>query len=117
MSSGTSEFLYAVWGASAADVYAVGTNGTILRYNGTSWLPMTSGTTRHLYGISGTVGGTVVAAGDAGTLVTGSGGASPSLARGPAAPPAARSQLVTGRARAVLEAAEADRARRRPAIP
>ncbi|MBI4420748.1 MAG: Ig-like domain-containing protein, partial [Gemmatimonadetes bacterium] len=37
MTSGTSEQLWGVWGASDTDIFAVGGSGTILRYNGTSW--------------------------------------------------------------------------------
>ena len=45
MASGTIEYLYGVWGSNGDDVFAVGRNGTILRYDGSSWAYMTSGTT------------------------------------------------------------------------
>ncbi len=38
----------ALHGTSANHVVAVGTNGVILQWNGTQWIPMTSGTTRTL---------------------------------------------------------------------
>lgn len=34
MSSGTTADLHAVWGSSSSDVFAVGTDGTILHYEG-----------------------------------------------------------------------------------
>ena len=34
MKSGSTEFLYGVWGSSPTDVFAVGENGTILHYDG-----------------------------------------------------------------------------------
>jgi hypothetical protein len=43
MTSGTTEELYGVWGASRTDVFAVGMNGTILHYNGTAWSAMDAG--------------------------------------------------------------------------
>ena len=44
MNSGTTDNLFAVWGTSATNVFAVGANGTILRYNGAVWSRMMSGT-------------------------------------------------------------------------
>ena len=43
--------LNAVRGTSEKNIYAVGRNGTILRYNGSIWIPMTSGTTIELRGV------------------------------------------------------------------
>jgi hypothetical protein len=45
MVSGTSESLYGVWGASSSNVFAVGSQGTILHYDGSTWSTMASGTT------------------------------------------------------------------------
>ena len=45
--------LYAVWGTSPSDVYAVGDTGTILHYNGTDWSADTSNTTGQLHSIWG----------------------------------------------------------------
>ena len=45
--------LYAVWGTSPSDVYAVGNNGTILHFNGTDWSADTSNTTGQLLSIWG----------------------------------------------------------------
>ena len=42
MASGTSNHLWAVWGTSSSNVFAVGANGTILRYNGSAWSSMDS---------------------------------------------------------------------------
>jgi hypothetical protein len=43
--------LHDVWAISAADVLAVGDNGTILRRTNNDWTVMTSGTTRNLRGV------------------------------------------------------------------
>ena len=52
--------LYKVWGRSAADIYAVGRNGTILHFDGTSWSVVPSNTTQSLFTVHGN--DTVVAA-------------------------------------------------------
>ena len=46
MLSGTLMRLWGVWGSSRQDVFAVGSGGIILHYNGVSWRPMVSGTHR-----------------------------------------------------------------------
>jgi alpha-tubulin suppressor-like RCC1 family protein len=69
MTSGTTQWLNAVWGTSGSDIYAVGNGGTILRYNGTTWSPMSSGTTRDLLGIWGASGSDITAVGPSGTLL------------------------------------------------
>jgi hypothetical protein len=74
MSSGTTTYLAGVSGASATDVYAVGSNGVILHYDGNAWTTMNSGTTRNLNAVGGFVGGTAIAAGEASTMAVGSGG-------------------------------------------
>lgn len=51
-STGTSEDLYAVWGASPSAIYAVGASGTIVKWNGNAWSPMTSGVTTTLRAVS-----------------------------------------------------------------
>lgn len=43
-----------MWGAASNDVWAVGQNGTIVRWHGLGWSPMTSPTTEELYAIAGT---------------------------------------------------------------
>ncbi len=53
----TNTFLTSVWGANPNDVYATGDNGTILRWNGTSWTSMASGTTEQLWAVSGAPAG------------------------------------------------------------
>ena len=42
MVSGTTFYLYDVWGSSPADVFAVGGRGTVLHYDGKSWEAMVS---------------------------------------------------------------------------
>ena len=52
--------LYKVWGRSPTDVYAVGRNGTILHYNGSTWAQLASNTTDTLFTVHGNA--TLVAA-------------------------------------------------------
>ena len=61
--------LSAVWGSSAANVFAVGGDGAIVHYNGTSWSAMSSGTTSDLYGVWGSSGSNVFAVGSNGAIV------------------------------------------------
>ena len=49
-----SKNLRGVWGSSASDVWAVGSGGTILRYDGSAWRSMPSGTSINLTAVSGT---------------------------------------------------------------
>jgi hypothetical protein len=46
--------MYKLWGRSASEVYAVGTGGVILAYDGTSWQGLSSPTDRNLFTLSGT---------------------------------------------------------------
>ena len=64
-----------IWGTSDGDVYAVGPNGRIDRYDGAAWQTMTSGTTKHLHSVWGTSTGDVYAVGDSGTILRGVRGA------------------------------------------
>ena len=57
MASGTTQWLGAVWGVSATNVFAVGL-GTIRRYDGSNWLAMASGTGTRLLGAWGASGRT-----------------------------------------------------------
>jgi hypothetical protein len=68
MNSGTESELYGVWGSSAINVFAVGSGGTIRRYNGITWSSMSSGTTSDLYGVWGSSATNVLAVGDNGTI-------------------------------------------------
>jgi hypothetical protein len=68
MISGTVENLNDVWGFGDDDVLAVGDNGTILYYDGTSWTRMNSGTTCTLNGIHGDSFRAIVT-GDSGTIL------------------------------------------------
>lgn len=47
------ERLFAIWGTSSSNLYAVGWSGTILHYNGNRWSKMESGTEKTLYDIWG----------------------------------------------------------------
>lgn len=69
--SPTTETLYSVWGdVSSSEAFAVGANGTIIHYNGSSWSVMDSGTTETLYGVWGTSANeNVFAVGANGTLL------------------------------------------------
>jgi hypothetical protein len=57
------EWISAVWGFNSSDVYAVGTRGTILHYDGSVLTRMDSGTTEYLWGIWGSSGSDVFAVG------------------------------------------------------
>lgn len=48
-----------IWGSSGTDVFAVGWNGTIIHYDGSSWSSMNSGTIYDLHDIWGSSGGFV----------------------------------------------------------
>jgi hypothetical protein len=71
-----SRAIYKVWGRSATDVWAVGTDGVGLHWDGAAWSTVATGTTRSLFTVHGTdvavwaVGGFASA-----TVVTSTGGA------------------------------------------
>lgn len=67
--SGTTSDLFAVWGASSADVFAVGQAGTILHYDGATWSQQPSPTTADLFALWGAASKNVFAAGAAGTIL------------------------------------------------
>ena len=69
MVSGTSQSLYALWGSGATDVFAAGSRGTVLRYDGKRWTPMTSGTTRALGALWGSGSSDVYATGQSAPLL------------------------------------------------
>jgi hypothetical protein len=62
--SPTSEDLYAVWGATGTDVFAVGANGTVLRRQNAKWRELDSGVEEDLHGVWGTSTEHVVIVGD-----------------------------------------------------
>ncbi|NOZ88222.1 MAG: hypothetical protein GXP49_18575 [Deltaproteobacteria bacterium] len=69
----TSERLGGVFGVNPNRFVAVGNNGTILQYNGTTWTKFTiTGFVKHLNGVWGRSGGEVFAVGLDGTVVRGS---------------------------------------------
>jgi hypothetical protein len=53
----------AVWGSSGNDVFAVGSRGTIVHYDGTAWSPMNSGSDAELLGVWGSSSSDVFAVG------------------------------------------------------
>ncbi len=63
--------LTAVWGSGAADVWAVGSGGTILHNDGTVWKGVPSGTTETLYAIWGSGPGDVWTVGSTKTILHG----------------------------------------------
>ncbi len=65
----TDSALYDIWGSSRENIFAVGENGTILRYNGFSWSHSASGTTLQLSGIWGSAADDIYAVGDKATLL------------------------------------------------
>ncbi len=67
--SDTPEFFYTVWGSSSSDVFAVGTDGVIVHYDGVGWSNMNSGVNYDLYDIWGSSPYDVFAVGDKGTIL------------------------------------------------
>jgi hypothetical protein len=65
----TPQTLRSIWGTSENNVYAVGSSGTILRYNGTAWASVTSGTTNTLNGVWGVDSNHIWAVGSSGTIL------------------------------------------------
>ncbi len=63
------ERFHDIWGNSSSDVFAVGTNGTIIHHDGISWELMTSGTDDDLHGVWGSSGTNVFAVGRDGTVL------------------------------------------------
>ena len=74
--------LYGVWAPSADEAYAVGQNGTLLRFNGQSWSRLESGTSSNLYTVWG-AGGTLYVGDELGVLryTSDSGGSGSGLQR------------------------------------
>lgn len=69
MASGTAARLLALWGTSSSDLFAVGSGGTILHYDGAAWTGMASGTTKTLNGVWGTSADNVYAVGTGGSIL------------------------------------------------
>ncbi len=72
MNNATIESLFAVWGTSPSDVYAVGASGRILHYDGNvgqNWVSVASGTTESLLAVWGTNASDILAAGTNGAVV------------------------------------------------
>ena len=69
MTSGTTNNLSGIWGSSGSDVFAVGSGGAILHYNGSTWSAMSSGTTQTLNGVWGSSETDVFAVGSGGTIL------------------------------------------------
>jgi hypothetical protein len=67
--TGTTRNLQGVWGPASSSVFAVGNNGTILRYNGAAWSPMTSGSSSFLGGVWGSSSSNVFTAGTNGEIL------------------------------------------------
>ena len=61
--------LSGVWGVASDDVFAVGSRGTILHYDGSTWSNMRSGTKENLEGVWGTASDDVFAVGEDGTIL------------------------------------------------
>jgi photosystem II stability/assembly factor-like uncharacterized protein len=61
--------ILAIWGNSGSNVFAVGSEGTILHYDGTTWSTMTSGSTADLRGVWGSSGSDLFAVGTSGTVL------------------------------------------------
>jgi hypothetical protein len=69
MTTGTTSYLYDIWGSSEADIFAVGDAGTVIHYDGPKWAVMPTETSNRLWGVYGSSGTDVYAVGDAGTIL------------------------------------------------
>jgi len=69
MSSGTTNRLNSIWGNFASDIFAVGSGGTILHYDGNNWSSVASSTTYDLNDVWGSSGSDVFAVGVNGTIL------------------------------------------------
>jgi hypothetical protein len=58
-----------IWGSTATDVFAVGTGGAIVHWDGVSWVAMDVTATGNLAAVSGSSGAEVFAVGDGGAIV------------------------------------------------
>ncbi len=67
--SGTSEVLRGVWPVNTTNVWAVGDNGTVRKWDGNAWAAQTSSTTNTLRGVWGTAANSLWAVGDGGTIL------------------------------------------------
>lgn len=65
----TASDLRDVWGAAATDVWAVGSNGALVRYNGTAWSAVAGPVTARLNGVHGSAANDVWAVGDGGAII------------------------------------------------
>ena len=82
MNTGTDAHINAIRGLSESDIFAVGQNGTILHYDGSSWSSMASGTTQSLNGVFIYDSDDVYAVGDNGTILHYDGSAWSSMTSG-----------------------------------
>ena len=64
----TEPTLYAIWGSSINDIFAVGEAGVILRYDGSLWSQMAAGVSDPFYGVGGSSSNNVFAVGYMGLL-------------------------------------------------
>jgi hypothetical protein len=66
---GYHQSLTGLWGSASNNVFAVGTGGTILHYDGESWTNQPSGSTRHLTGVWGSSADNVFVVGGRDTVL------------------------------------------------
>ncbi|MBF0508317.1 MAG: hypothetical protein HQK57_05250 [Deltaproteobacteria bacterium] len=65
----TASSLAGIWGSSGTDIFAVGTSGTVLHYDGKLWTAMTSNATKTLNAVWGSSNSNVFAGGEDGTIM------------------------------------------------
>ena len=66
---GSKATLLGAWGASAKQVFVVGSGGAALYYDGSVWKTLSSGTTKHLWAVWGSGVNNVFAVGQSGTIL------------------------------------------------
>jgi photosystem II stability/assembly factor-like uncharacterized protein len=65
----TTQTLRGMWESGDSNVFAVGDNGTILQYDGTTWTVVNTKTTTNLRAVWGTSPTNIYAVGDKGTIL------------------------------------------------
>ena len=66
--SGSTQYLYGVWGTDANNIWAVGLSGAIQKWDGKTWTAQSSGTSSYLHGVWGTDANNVWVVGWGGTI-------------------------------------------------
>ena len=67
--SNTPEALYGIWGSDSCNIWAVGHNGAVIKWNGESWSSVASGVSEELLSVWGSDARHVWIVGGGGTIL------------------------------------------------